>query len=349
MVALDDPGRFKEVDRSDMLGLVGRLPDLLAEGQRVAGDAKVPTSYPRKVFVCGMGGSAISGDLLAAANPNERPPQILVVRDYHLPPYVAKDDLVVAVSYSGNTEETLSCFSEAVARGCPPMAIASGGKLLEAAHKYDVPAVTVPGGLPPRGALGYLFSATAMLLDHAGAGGYHRDLEKLPGHLRRLAGDLQPSVPPGENPAKVLAAKLQGRTPIVNATPFLGPVARRWQTQLNENAKVLAWHALLPEMDHNELVGWANDDRRGSFGAVFLRDSREGPPMEARLRATQDLVGEGSVVGTFTAEGENPMERLFHLLHLGDFVSVYLALLRGVDPTPVKVIEELKGRLSRAR
>ncbi len=332
-----------------MLGLVARLPDLLAEGQRLAGDAKVPTSYPRKVFVCGMGGSAISGDLLAAANPNERPPQILVVRSYHLPPYVAKDDLVVAVSYSGNTEETLSCFFEAVDRGCRLMAIASGGKLLEAARKHLVPSVTVPAGLPPRGALGYLFSATATLLDHAGAGGYHRDLEKLPGHLRRLAGDLQPSVPLAKNPAKALAAKLQGRTPIVYATPFLAPVARRWQTQLNENAKVLAWHALLPEMDHNELVGWANDNRRGSFGVVFLRDAREEPAMEARLRATVDLIGQGSVVGTFVATGENPMERLFHLLHLGDFVSVYLALLQGVDPTPVKVIDDLKGRLARAQ
>lgn len=329
-----------------MFDIVQSLPEQIRKGIELARGVDIAPTFPQRVVICGMGGSAISGDLIAACRPVKRLPEILIVRDYHLPDFVGKGDLVVGVSYSGNTEETLSCFREGLERGCTLAGVSSGGALEGLCTQGGYPLMKPPGGLPPRGAVGYLFASLAMLLEAYGALAIHRDLEGLVGYLEDLREALCPAGPK-DNDARRLAAFLRDRIPIVYATPTYGAVARRWQTQLNENAKVLAWHGLLPEMDHNELVGWSADDRAHDFAAVFLQSPEEEDAMERRLRITQDLMKGRVPMETLKARGDSLLERIFQLLYLGDFVSVYLAELRGVDPTPVRVIDELKARLAR--
>jgi len=301
------------------------------------------------VVVCGMGGSAIAGDVIRAATATLLPVPLLVCRDYRLPAFVGSSTLVFASSYSGNTEETISAYEQARAAGASIVCLTSGGKLASLAQSHGHPVIQLPGGLPPRAALGH---SAVMLLGALSVLGLAPDmtepLRETVELLIRLAARYGIEVPEHDNRAKTIARSLQGRLVAVYASNAnLDPAAVRWRGQMEENAKNLAFHHLLPEMNHNELVGWQLPEQAlRQIGVVFLRDQGDHPQMQRRFDFTKEIVSRRtSVVHEVWSEGESLLARIFSVICLGDFVSLYLACLNSVDPTPVSVIETLKQRL----
>jgi glucose/mannose-6-phosphate isomerase len=269
------------------------------------------------------------------------------VRGYTLPATATDRDIVIAVSYSGDTEETLSTVVAAVKTGCRVLAITSGGRLGSLCRERGDDVITVPPNLPPRGAFGYLFGALPSLATDWVYGEPGGELERAAAHLARLRPGLAPETPTTSNPAKALAMKLRTKTPIIYGAPPYGPVATRWKTQCNENAEVLAWSSAFPEADHNEIVGWGGDPNARRFLPILFRDRDEMPQMKRRLDATREIMARTVNVHEVRDRGETLLGRMLGALFLGDFVSVYLAVLRGVDPMPVRPISDLKKKLAR--
>lgn len=307
---------------------------------------EVPTA--RRVLVCGMGGSGISGDFARelAAIAGRR---LDVHKGYGLPGWATGEDdlLVVALSYSGNTEETLSAVEEVVAAGLPLATVSSGGALTALAEERALPHVSVPGGLQPRAALGYLFSAlTRLLASGEILADVRPDLSEAADLWDELAGDDGE----GEPLADDLADALDGRAAVIyGSTGLTAPAAQRWKTQINENGKWPAWWGLFPELDHNEIVGWEglSDLTRRRVGIVVLRDEHEHPRVSARVRLTRELTdGDVAWVGDVWAQGSSAIARMMSLAAVGDLVSLSLAERAGVDPMPVDVIENLKRGLA---
>ena len=347
MPMLDIPEeKLRDVDPEDMMGRVRSYPDMLERAidadQEDAGLPRAPT----RVLVVGMGGSAISGDYLAAWLDHEGKVPLYVSRHYELPAWVDRDTLVLGFSYSGNTEETLAAFAEARRKGAMLAAMSTGQRLEALARKYGAPFARVEPGLQPRAALPAAFGTSAMLLDRLGLLQARAPLKRTVAALREAVVEVAPDVPAAKNEAKRTAMALQDSVAGVYAAGVLAPAARRFANQLNENSKVLAWWGVMPEMNHNELVGWAGDDDLDRFTAVFLRYADEHPQARARYDFTGRLVQQrGGRVVQMEARGESVPERLLTSSLQGDAVSVYLAALRGVDPTPVKVIAELKAKV----
>lgn len=338
--------KLRAVDREDMLGKVRGYPDMLEAAIRGAPSVSALERQPSRVLVVGMGGSAISGDYLATWLDAEGRVPLLVSRHYELPAWVDKDTLVLAFSYSGRTEETLAAFAQARKKGAMLGAMATGARLEELARDYGAPFARVQGGLQPRAALPAAFGTAAMFLDRLGVLKAEAALQAAARTLRDMVPEVEPGVPVDKSEAKRVALDLQGRVGAVYSAGLLAPAARRFANQLNENAKVIAFHGLMPEMNHNELVGWAGDDRLERFTAVFLRYADEHPQAKARYDFTGRIIRErGGRVVELEARGRSVPERLLTSSLQGDAVSVYLAALRGVDPTPVKVITDLKEKV----
>ena len=347
---LDDPDALRAGDPGGMLALVATLGTQLGEAFDVGRHASgLPVADGlRSIALCGMGGSGIVGDVVRAAWAARLPVPVVSVKGYTLPVFCGPDTLVLAVSYSGETEETLAAYAQAVGADCRVVAISSGGQLADLARTDGVPHVTVPGHVPaPRAALGYLIGACAGVLDAAGliadAGS---ELGGAAGVLELLSAELAPDRSVEGNRAKSLAAWFQGRTPVVWGSEVLAEAAAlRWKTQFNENAKRPAFHADLPELDHNEIEGWTEGE--GSrFALVVLRHSLEHPHIARRVQATREAIaGSGLESREVLVGGESSIEALLALVMLGDFTSTYLAILHGVDPMPVRVLTRLKQQL----
>ena len=300
--------------------------------------AGVPTlELPADLIVCGMGGSAIGGDLAAAVLGERALRPLRTVRDYVLPAGLGPETLVLAASYSGNTEETLACFEAAGEAGAPRVALTTGGRLAEAAREAGVPVIGEPSGMQPRAAVVYAVVGALGCAAACGAAPPMRDeVEAGPELLRRLA---ETNSQPRE-----LALALHDRIPVFFGGGATAPVAFRWKTQVNENAKRPAFSAVLPEADHNEICGW---QRPGGFAAVFLEDPAQDPRIRRRVDVTAEVIeAAGAPVHRVEAAGETPFERVMSLVMLGDLVAIYLAVLDGTDPAPVEVLERLKERLA---
>ena len=338
-----DEAAVRKVDRSGAAEHLKSLPDQVARGLQL-GSALGPLAAHRRVVVVGMGGSGIAGAVLAAWLAAEHRTPMAAVSDSRLPPWVGEGDLVVGVSYSGNTVETLTAIREAMARGSELVGISSGGTLRDVCHGRGLPFVSVPPGFMPRSAFGYIFGGLAGLFD---ANTVAPEVRTAAEALRERGARLVPKVADSRNPAKKLAANVKGRTPIIYGTPTYWPVARRWGTEFNEYAKVLAWASMVPEADHNELVGWAEDPTANRFVPILLRDPAESDLDRAMLDATRDLMKGKAKVEEIRAEGPTLLARMLTTLQLGDWTAFYLAILRKVDPTPVAVIGKLKARLAK--
>ena len=338
--------KLRAVDREDMLGKVRSYPDMLEAAIRDAPGVKALDRQPSRVLVVGMGGSAISGDYLATWLDAEGKVPLLVSRHYELPNWVDRDTLVLGFSYSGKTEETLAAFAEAKRKGAMLGAMSTGARLEELAKSYGAPFARVQAGLQPRAALPAAFGTAAMFLDRLGVLKAEAALKAAARTLRDMVPEMGADVPADKSEAKRVAMDLHERVGAVYSAGILAPAARRLANQLNENGKVIAFHGLMPEMNHNELVGWAGDDRLERFTAVFLRYADEHPQAKARYDFTGRVIRErGGRVVEMEARGRSVPERLLTSSMVGDAVSVYLAALRGVDPTPVKVITELKDKV----
>lgn len=341
-----EPDTIRRVDRSGMIDIVMSLPEHLLDGYRAAATRHIEAGDADRVYVAGMGGSAIAGDIFVSwASDRSRVP-MEVVRGYSLPAAARREDILIAVSYSGDTEETLSTYDFAAKKGCRIVAITSGGTLEERCRSRGDHVVKVPPKLPPRSAFGYLFGALPAILEGWVYGDLGGELKRAATRLEILRKELAPAVTTKSNPAKSLAMKLRNRTAIIYGAPPFGPVATRWKTQLNENAEVLAWASTFPEADHNEIVGWCGDPSARRFLPILFRDEDETPEMRRRLDATREIMAHWTTIQEIRDRGETLLGRMLGILMLGDLASIYLAVLRGRDPMPVRPITELKKRLA---
>ncbi len=350
MVDLDDL-EVLQVDRSGMLDLLLDLPEHIQVGERLGQSVDLPSGVDvRAIVVTGMGGSSISGDLLRSYIHAECPVPVLVNRHYSLPAFVGPETLVCAASFSGNTEETLSAFGEARARGARLLAVTSGGQLAPLADEWQIPCVRVPEGLPPRTTVGYLFTPMLVTLARLGLiADQSAPLAEAIEVLRELGAQYRPGIETFRNLPKALAKDLHGKFPVIYGVQDLSDViAYRWRTQFNENSKVLASHQAFPELNHNELVGWQGP-LTGALEpwVVLLRDPQELGRIRLQIDITKAFLQERAAGLTEVwSQGDSRLARLFSLLYTGDFTSYYLALLRGVDPKPVEAIDRLKHRLA---
>jgi len=348
------PARVAALDSERLFAAVAGLPRQLDDGYRAARAALAgwdlfDGSFPDGVAVCGMGGSAIGADVVGACLGDLRVPY-QVVRGYRLPGWVGPRTLVVAVSHSGDTEETLSCVDDALERGARPLCVASGGRLAAVAGDRGLTLVHVPGALRPRAALGYLATSVAAALEAAGLiDGFADQVGEAVELTGRLAIELGPESP-DDSRAKRLARELVGRLPLVYGGGLTAPAARRWKGQLNENAETPAFFNEVPELDHNELAGWvANRELGGRALLVLLDDPAGDRRLQRRFDLTAAMLGP-LVAGVARVEalGVSAFARVVTSLYVGDFVSLYLSLLYGVDPGPIAALEDLKRRLAAA-
>jgi glucose/mannose-6-phosphate isomerase len=334
----------RDVDPSGQLDDVLALPEHLRDALWRVESAEIAERQASGLVVCGMGGSAIGGDLARAALGDRLTQPLETVRGYAPSPVTPPDRLVLCSSYSGDTEETVACYEAAAALGAPRIVVSTGGALTEAARRDGVPVIGLPAGLQPRVAVGYMFVAAAEVVRIAGAGGSLRsEIDFAAAHLERDREALC------ERAAEI-ARRLAGSVPVIAGCGLTAPVAYRWKTEVNEMAKSPAFSHQVPELDHNEIVGWegASPGGGGAFAAVFLTDCDQHPRVRRRFELTAELIEpHAAEVVTVETVGETRTERLLWAVALGDLVSLGLAGLRGVDPGPVAMIEKLKDRLGR--
>jgi glucose/mannose-6-phosphate isomerase len=311
---LDDLDGIKKIDSADMLGFIRNFPEQIEEAQRIAEGIEIEDFKPYQIVIAGVGGSAIGGDILASWLFKRIDIPIFVNRAYKLPTFVGENTLIFAVSYSGNTEETLSLFEGGLKKGCKIVAITSGGKLESRAKEENVKLISIPKGKPPRAAVAYLFVPIVVVLKKLGIYEPDAELSVTIENLKQLRERLVPEITTQDNPAKQIALQLHGETPIIYGLAIFNAIARRWQTQLNENAKVLAWHGTFPEMNHNEIEGWANDYNPKRFTAILLRDNflLEGR-LQKRVKLTKSSILEKNASRGRKRKGLPCPDALFHV------------------------------------
>ncbi len=317
----------------DVLG----IPDQLRDALWRVDTARLEPADSAGLFICGMGGSAIGGDLAAAAIGDRATRPLVTVRGYALPSWATPEWTVLCSSYSGGTEETLACFEAASALGAHRVLASTGGALVDAARGDGVPVVGLPGIFQPRAAVAYMFTVAAEVAALAGAA------PSLNAEIGAAASFLAEQVETLKFQAAEIAGLLAGAVPVVYGADLTAPVARRWKTQVNENAKLHAFHTELPEGDHNELCGWTAEAVERRFAAVFLEDRDQHPRVGHRFELTAEAVdAAGAPAVRIETAGETRTERLLWATMLGDLVSLELATQRGVDPVPVEAIEGFK-------
>jgi len=348
---LDDPEGIRKVDKSNMLSFCVEAAKHYEKAARLAKSFLVGYPKPKTVIVAGMGGSAIGGELLRDWARDTAPVPIEACRDYSLPVYANKDTLVVVVSYSGETEESLSAFLDAVKRKCMIACISSGGTLQEYAETLGLPHMRVPSGIAPRAALPYLFIPLPMILEKLGlVSNVQYAASEAVKVLKAVSRENSPEKPLAANPSKMLASSICGTVPVVYGSGFHRAVAQRFKTQFNENSKIPAKWEFFPELDHNEIVGWEKPHVLGKcFSIILIRDKAEPKTIKLRIETTKELMlKRGLKIHEVWSKGEARMAKMLSTICMGDFASVYLAVLRGVDPTPVKTIAALKEELKKS-
>ncbi|OGN90705.1 MAG: bifunctional phosphoglucose/phosphomannose isomerase [Chloroflexi bacterium RBG_13_48_17] len=351
MVNLDDMQVYKRLDPANMMEHLHGLPRQCRTAWLKAQEFQLPKGYANidKVVVLGMGGSAIGGSLLRNLASRLTKPVIFVTRDYDLPAFIDDRTLVIASSYSGNTEETLSAFSQAVKSKCKKLAMTTGGKLKTLAEEAKVPVFLIDHASQPRAALGYSFIPLIAFLQKLG---FLKDktteVEAMIQDLERLLEELHETVPTSSNPAKQLSAKLQGKIAVIYGAGILSAVARRWKTQINENSKAWAFYETFPELNHNAVAGYQFPSELASkMYVVLLRCPSLHSRTLIRYQVTSELLKQNNISHeVIDSQNKGELSQMMSLIYLGDWVSYYLAILNDTDPTPVKVIEQLKKRLS---
>jgi glucose/mannose-6-phosphate isomerase len=325
-----------------MIDDVLAIPDQLRDALWRIESARLEPAGSAGVMVCGMGGSAIGGDLAAAALGDRLTRPLISVRGYGIPSWATPEWTVLCSSYSGQTEETLACFDAAEALGARRIVVSTGGSLVDGARAAGVPVVGLPGIFQPRAAVAYMFTAAAEVAALAGAAPrIHTEIDAAAAFLEEQTGALQ-------SRAGEIAGRLGAAPTVVYGADLTVSVANRWKTQVNENAKLPAFFSQLPEADHNELCGWAGAAAEGRFAAVFLEDRDQHPRVRRRFELTAAAVepDAAAVVRVETA-GETRVARMLWATMLGDLVSLELARQRGVDPLGIEPIERFKEAMAR--
>ncbi len=352
MVSLDDQEYIKRIDRNDMLGVVSSMPQMLKEALLVSGSNPVKSQKDAdNIVVAGMGGSAAAGDLLADLLRDELPVPLLINRNYSFPCFVKSNTLIFISSYSGDTEETLSCLKEAEKAQARIICVASDGKVKELAEEKKFPLFEMKQGLPPRAALPYSFVPIVSFLEKAGLiNGFIPQITETADLLEQLKQNYSPEVPERQNPVKQMAKKIWGTVPVIFvSTGTTEAVGRRLKNQLNENSKMNAHLSVFPELNHNELVSLSALKRgEHTFSSIFLKDEEDHARVSKRIEITRSMLGAkmgGALDIPFT--GKSRMSRMFSQIFFIDLLSVYLAILQGIDPTPVEAITKFKKEMQR--
>jgi glucose/mannose-6-phosphate isomerase len=350
---LDDIQQMRRLDADNTLERIAEMSLQCRLAWQRVNAFRLPYTHraATNVVISGLGGSAIGGDLARAlAQPDSRIP-IIVHRDYGLPAFANKDTLVIACSYSGGTEETLSAFEEGHRRGCHLLALTPGGELATRAAAVGAPVLDYQYKSQPRAAMGYsLVLLLGVLWQMGDAQLTANHIEDTCAVLDAVAAEVKPEVPASQNPAKQMACSLYGKLPVIYAPDYLCDVARRYKTQINENSKGWAFFEVLPELNHNAVVGYQFPESFASqFVIISLTSSFNQPRNLLRVRAVYELLKQSGVqYFNIEGRGQYPMSQMFSLVHFGDYLSYYLAMLYEVDPTPVPTIVFLKEWLARS-
>ncbi len=339
---LDDLKYIHQKDAQDALGIAEKQDQQLAQEFKIEG---VKSDHVYNIVFAGMGGSALAA-LLSTTWPT-LPEPFEIVRNYTIPSYVDGDTLFIASSYSGNTEETLAALEEAEKKGAQIAVISSGGKLAEIAEQKGYPLAKLPEGFQPRFATLYNLKAFLSITDAFGVTeGKAAELSKQADFIKQIVSNWRPDVATKDNQAKQLALDIVGKSAVVYAGNLLAPAAYKWKISFNENAKNLAWCNTLPEYNHNEILGWVSHPVDKPFSVIDLRSKFEHERTLKRFEITEKLLsGKRPSPLVVNAEGQDTLQQLLWTVVLGDFVSLYLALLNGLNPTPVELIEKLKQAL----
>ena len=347
---LDNLELIAKIDKSKMLDVVADFPNHIVQATKLAEDIGIAEKDINNIVISGMGGSAISGDILKEWLRDRLDIPIFVNRDYNLPKWVGKDTLSIFLSYSGNTEETLSSFREAIKRKSLCVGISSGGTLEEICKEKSIPHVKIPSGFQPRAAIAYLLFPTIKIIQKIGL------LDNVDGEIKEtvkisqeISDNNKKEIKQSNNLAKSIALSIKDTFPHIYAWRYYVPIARRWRTQINENSKMIARFDEVPECNHNDIVGWTEQTEMAAMSScIFLRDKDEPNRISERYNFMKDVFEKaGAKVLEVEALGKGLLARMISLMYIGDFVSCYLAILRKVDPTPVYVISKLKERLQR--
>lgn len=328
-----------------MDNLIADFPNQLAEAIEIGENAShsPAESQIKNIVVSGLGGSGIGGSLVKELVSDELTIPFEVNKGYHLPTYVNENTLIIISSYSGNTEETLHAFQQAIKGHAKIACITSNGQILETAIEQHLDHVVIPGGMPPRACLGYSFIQQLYILNAHGVIG------------RRVINEIKDSIEllrSGQDTIKKTAKQLAGvvanKLPVIYIEDALESVAVRFRQQLNENAKMLCWHHVIPEMNHNELVGWKMENM--DIVVLLLRTYHEFDRNKQRIEINKSILeSKAADIIEIQAKGKNKGEMAMYLIHLCDWISFYAAEIRDVDPVEVNVIDELKSRLSQLR
>ncbi len=348
--ALDNLEATRKIDKNNMLQFCIDAAKHYKESAKNAEKIKLNYPSPENVIVAGMGGSGIGGELLKDYTRDKATVPMEVSKDYQLPAYANKKTLVLLVSYSGDTEETLSAFLDALNRKCMMYCISSGGNLLKFAEKLNVPYLQVPKGMPPRAALPHLFVPLLKCIEKTGmTPNVSEELSETTKLLEKVSSENAPEKPAENNFTKTLAIYLKGTAPVVYGFGVYRGVAMRWKQQFNENSKIPAKWEVFSELNHNEIVGWENPKQLAKdYSVVFIRDKTEPLGIRSRIETTQTLMPP-TLLKMFEVwtQGKSTLAKMLSTVLVGDFVSVYLALLHKVDPTPVNSINLLKEKIER--
>jgi len=347
---MDDMGKIREVDRSNMLSFCVNAAKHYQKATKISEKTSLKYSKPTNIIVAGMGGSGIGGELLKDWARDKAPVPIVVSRDYSLPVYANEQSLVLIVSYSGETEESLSAFLDAIKKKCMIYCISLGGSLLEFAEKLGVPYLRVPSGMPPRAALPYLFTPLLKTLEKARiVSGVSEDLSEATKILEQISGENAPEKLTRENFSKTLALGIDESVPVVYGFGVYRSVAQRFKQQFNENSKIPSKWEFFSELNHNEIVGWEKAGKLAKcFSTIFIRDTNEPNELRNRIETTKLLMRSESKMFEVWAQGKSTLAKMLSTICIGDFASVYLAILRKVDPTPVKTIKLLKEKMKQS-
>lgn len=326
-----------------MKTLISNFSKQLTEAINIGNNAKLTpfSSNISNVLICGLGGSGIGGSIVSELVIASANVPISVDKGYFIPAYVNENTLVIISSYSGNTEETINCMELAIAKNAKIICITSGGKVQELAKANNFDCILVPGGMPPRSCLGYSLTQLLFIL------GFHKIIgndykTELEAGIKLIEGEEKNIIAE----AKIIAEKLKDKTPVIYATTNNEGIAIRLRQQLNENAKILCWHHIIPEMNHNELVGWT--EKNNNLSVLFLLDKDEYSRNMARVEINKEVIKKYAFTITeIYSKGNSAIEKAIYFIHLGDWISVLLAEYRGVDAVEVNVINHLKSALSK--
>lgn len=350
MIDLDSYSQIEKIDKENMLSIVTAFPEMVEEAAKDYVFSLKKKEF-KNVVVCGMGGSAISGELALSLIYKHLKVPFQVVRDYSLPAYVDSSTLLIAISYSGNTEETISCVKAGITRGAEIIAITSGGNLNSICREKKIPFISIRAGLPPRQALPYIFFPLMNILIKQGLiPDLITPLQKELFVLKNLKTETAPVRKEKHNPAKQISKKLYQKIPIIfGSCGLTAGIALRWKCQFNENSKVTSHSVIFPELNHNETVNLSYLQKgKHPFVLIILRDEEDHERIKKRIEITKSLIGQNfQGIIEVSSRGKCSLMRLLSLIYLGDIVSYYLAILNEYNPTAIDVIEKLKKELKR--